>query len=60
VKAWAHRAVVAKKVAVATAAQRPLLALLPLLHNVLQRQRLPRVGLMTWMMTFLSNLLTQI
>jgi hypothetical protein len=52
VKAWAARAVVAKKAAVATAAQQPHLALQLLLHNAQRRLRLLRVGLMTWMTTF--------
>jgi hypothetical protein len=55
VKAWAVQVVVAKKAAVATAAQQPHLALQHLQRNAQRQLRQLRVALTTWMTTFPSN-----
>jgi len=57
VKAWVAPAVVVKKAAVVTAAQRQHPAQLPQ-RNALRHLHLPRVALTTWTTTFRSNQIT--
>jgi hypothetical protein len=60
VKAWAALAVVAKKAAVATAAQRQRLAPQPQQRNALRHLHLLKVVLTTWTTTFRSDGATQL